>query len=120
MFLFGVPFVFGAIAVLFGMVAYLRATSRDPMWGGHNLRAVQMSMPFIIIIVAAFVVSTVLEWIDAETVLLHPLWATIGLLITFVVARTFMPERRRALVKQLAQIRKQQEQQQQESQQGQN
>jgi len=44
-FLYGIPFMFGAAVVLFGMVAFLRATSRDPLFGGNNLRSVRVRAP---------------------------------------------------------------------------
>lgn len=45
LFLYGIPYMFGAAAVLFFLVALLRATVPDPVFGGSNRRILRVRQP---------------------------------------------------------------------------
>jgi len=61
----------------------------------------------IIIVGSSFIVSTILEFVGSDSIFLHPLWATIVLLVLIIVGRNFMPAQRKALRQQFEQLQKQ-------------
>ena len=74
LFLQGIPFMFGAAIVFMLVIVMLQATSRDPIFGGSNLRVVQTFLSLAISIAGAFVVSTALDFLGSDSLFLHPLY----------------------------------------------
>jgi hypothetical protein len=111
MFLYGIPYIFGGAAVLLLLVGFLRTTSRDPTFGGSNLRAVRFILPLCFIVSGAFVTSTLLVYFNSTHWWLHPLYTPVLIIIIFIVSRNFTPSQRAAIKKQFEQFKQENVQQ---------